>query len=141
MRPFLDAERFQPVGEADHVALQLTEGDLAAVVLWLALPEVRHLVALTAVDMAIDAVVADVELAPDVPLRVRRLPFEELVPGLEPRDAFRLLGPEVLQRAVVDRGLGVRLLPKLRRGRVAPLLDLHRFDGVLAGFRRLHGPS
>src|SRR5207253_7865666 len=77
VRSFLDAERLQTVGETDDLALQLTEGDLAAVVLGLALPEVRHLVALTAVDMAIDAVVTDVEPAPDVPLRIRRLPLEE----------------------------------------------------------------
>src|SRR5437762_834992 len=84
-------------------------------------------IAPSAFDMPVDAVVTDVELSTDVPLRVRRLPLEELVPGLEPRDPLRLLAPEALQRAVVDIGLSVGLPAEIRRRGVAPLLDLHGF--------------
>jgi hypothetical protein len=45
---------------------------------------VGDLVAVAGGDVAVDAVVADVELAADEPLRVRRLPVEDGVPVLEP---------------------------------------------------------
>src|SRR6202022_3084673 len=46
--------------------------------------------------------------------------------------------PEVLERPVVDVGLGVGVLGKLRGRRITPLLKLHRLDGVCAGLDR-HG--
>src|SRR2546430_7488536 len=89
--------------------------------------------------MAIDAVEADVQLSADEPLRIWRLPLEQLLPRLEPGDApVGLLRPEVLELAVVDVGLGVGLLAKLGRRRIAPLLHLHRLDRVLAGLSILH---
>src|SRR4029077_3384289 len=69
---FLHAELFQAVRESDDVFLELREGYLAPGVLRLAFPEVGDLVAQPMLDVAVDAVVADVELAPDVPLGVRR---------------------------------------------------------------------
>jgi len=132
VRALLDAKLLQRVGEAHDVLLQLAEGDLAAVVLRLAFPEVSDLVLETVLDVAVDAVVADVELAADVPLRVGGLPLVQLGPGLEERDAFGLVGPELVERAAVDLRPGVGLLAEVRAGRVPPLLDLKRLDGMSA---------
>src|ERR1700674_4540370 len=124
VRAFLHAELFQAVGEADDLALELHERDLASVVLRLALPEVGDLVALTVLDVAVDAVVANVELAADVPLRIGRLPFVELLPGLDEADARRLRGPELVEALVVDVRLRVGPLAELGMGRGAALYDL-----------------
>src|SRR5207249_2352452 len=128
----LDAELLQRVREADDVLLQLAESDLAAVVLRLAFPEVGDLVFQPAVDVPVDAVVADVERAADVPLGVGRLPLVELVPGLEKGDPPGLFGPELLEFPAVDLGPGVRLPAELGAGRVPPLLDLEGLDGMAA---------
>src|SRR5689334_2098450 len=64
---FLDAELLQAVGKANDLFLELGEGDLAAVVLRLTLPEVSDLVAVPRLDVAVDAVVTDVQLAADEP--------------------------------------------------------------------------
>src|SRR5207247_8555805 len=86
VRALLDVKLLQRVGEAHYVLLQLAEGDLAAVVLRLAFPEVSDLVLETVLDVAVDAVVADVAGAADVRLRVGGLPLVQLGPGLEERD-------------------------------------------------------
>src|SRR5258708_6408073 len=86
----------------------------------------------------VDAVVANVQLAADEPLRIRRLPFVQLFPGLEEGDALRLLSPEVVEALVVDVGLGVGLLAELGVGRIATDLDLHGLDGVLARAAATH---
>src|SRR5262245_40301721 len=112
--------------------LELAEGDLAAVVLGLALPEVGNLVLQAAVYMAVDAVEADVELAAQEPLRIRRLPLVELRPRLEEGDALRLLGPELVQPLAVDARLGVGLIAETGVGRVAALFDLEGLDGMAA---------
>ena len=78
----LHAELLERVREADDLSLKVCEGDLAPVVLGLALPEVGDLAAVSRLDVAVDAVEADVELPADLPLRVRRFPFEERRPGL-----------------------------------------------------------
>src|SRR5205823_3207061 len=83
VRSPLDAQLLERVGEADDVLLELAEGDLLAVLLRLALPEEGDLVLQPALDMAIDAVEADVELAAKKPLGVRGLPLVELGPGFE----------------------------------------------------------
>ena len=109
MGALLDSELLQAVGEPDDFLLQLGECDLAAIVLRLAFPEIGNLVPQAALDVPVDAVVADVDRAADVPLRVGGLPLVELVPGLKPADAFCLLCPELVEAAVVDVGLGVGL--------------------------------
>jgi len=102
----LHAQLLQRVREADDVALEVGEGDRPPLVLGLALPVVRDLVALAGRDVPVDAVEADVELAAAVPLRVRLLPLEELLERLEPRDTLTPLGrPELLEPALVDVGL------------------------------------
>src|SRR5262249_41644580 len=74
----------------------------------LAFPVERDLVARARLDVAIDAVEANVELAAEVPLRVRRLPPVQLGERLEPRQPLPSLAvPELLERDVVDVGLGV----------------------------------
>src|SRR5204862_7332019 len=83
-------------------------------------------------DVPVNAVEADVELAADVPLRVRRLPLQELVEGLEPGNALAPLRlPEVLEAALVDVRLRVRLAGELGIRRVTPLLEEHGLDRLL----------
>src|SRR5207302_10164612 len=126
-----DPQLLQAVRKPDDLVLQVTERDLAPVVLGLSLPEVRHLVAKAALDVPVDAVVADVELAADEPLGIRRLPLVELLPRLKEADALRLLGPELVETLLVDVGLRVGLLAELGVRRIPPDLDLHRLDCVL----------
>ena len=78
LRPLADAELLERVREADDLRLELGVGELAAVALRLALPVVGDPVAEARLDVAVDAVVGDVELAAEVPLRVRQLPLVEL---------------------------------------------------------------
>src|SRR5690349_14165383 len=107
MGALLDAQLLESVREAHHIALEVAEGDLLAVVFRLTLPEERDLVLEPVLDVSVDAVVANVELAADVPLGVRRLPFIELRPRLEEGDSLRLLRPELVERAAVDLRPGV----------------------------------
>ena len=63
-----------------------------AVVAVLALPVEGDAVAVAGVDVAVEAVGGDVQLAAVEPLRERRVgPVEDLVPGLDP---LELLGPD-----------------------------------------------
>ncbi len=110
---FLDPQLLQAVGKPDHLALEFAEGDLAAIVIWLAFPEIGNLVLVAMLHMPVDAVVANVELPADIPLCVRRLPLVQLLPGLEPGDAFRLLGPELVETPLVDVRLRVGLPAEL----------------------------
>src|SRR2546430_4462594 len=84
--------------------------------------------------MPIDAVETDIQLAGEVPLRVRRRPLVELPERLEPRDAFAALGvPELLEVPVVDLRLRIRLSREVIRRGVSPLLEQDRLDrGPLA---------
>jgi len=85
-------------------------------------------------DVAVDAVVGDVELAADVPLRVRELPLEELVEVLEPRDALPALRfPELLEVALVDIRLRVRLGREVLGRRITPLLEQEGLDCPVFG--------
>ncbi len=135
-------------GEAHDLALEIGEGDRTALALRLALPVVGDLVAVPGLDVAVDAVEADVELAADVPLRVRQVPLVELLERLEPGDALAALGlPELLEVAVVDLGLRIGLGGELRRRRVPPLLEQegvdrmgafrHSFPSRNVGWRRI----
>src|SRR5260370_291426 len=86
-----------------------------------------------AIDGAVDAVEAAVQLPAEVPLRVRRLPLVELGKGLEPGDALAALAlPEVLERNVVDVGVRVRLGREVLGRWIGPLLEEHRLDRVVA---------
>jgi hypothetical protein len=82
-------------------------------------------------DVPVDAVEADVQLAAEIPLRVRRLPLVELGERLEPRDPLATLAlPEVLERDVVDPRLRVCLGREVLGRRIGPLLEEDRVDRV-----------
>ena len=94
--------------------------------------------AVARLDVTVDAVEADVELAAQVPLRVRRLPVEELGERLEPGDPLARLGlPELVEVALVDVGLRVRLRGEVLGRRIPPLLEEHRLDGSSGRLRQL----
>ena len=62
---------------------------------------VGDLVALARVDVAVDAVEADVESAAEIPLRIRRLPFVQLCERFKPRQPLSPLAlPEGLEGLV-----------------------------------------
>ncbi len=139
-RALADAQRLQRVRELRRLPLELRERDLAPVVGGLALPVVRDLVSLSVLDVAVDAVEADVELAAEVPPGVGRLPLVQLRERLEPGQPLAALGlPELVEVALVDVGLRVRLGCELRRRRIPPLLQLHRLDGRRTAAVRAHG--
>ena len=88
--------------------------------------------------VAVEAVVADVELAADEPLRVRQLPLADGVPLLGPVEQVGgLARPEALvvaRRLVVQRGVGdQRVALELLRRRERALLVEQRVDGVVFG--------
>ena len=123
------AQLLEGVREAHHLRLEVGERDRPPLVLGLALPVVGDLVAVPGLDVPIDAVVGDVELAADVPLRVRLVPLVERLEVLEPGDPLAALRlPELLVVALVDLGLRVRLGGKLGRRRIPPLLQQDRLD-------------
>ena len=110
LRPLADAELLERVREADDLALELRVREVAPVVFGLALPVVGDPVAEPGLDVTVDAVVRDVELAAQVPLRVGQLPLEQVAERLEPAHALAPLRlPELLDGAVVDVRLRVRL--------------------------------
>ena len=88
--------------------LQLGVGDVAAVADGFALPVDRDPVAVAGLDVAVDAVVGDVELAADEPLGDRRVgPVQHLGERCVPGQPVGLLGPE---RQPVLLGLAVQLV-------------------------------
>ena len=139
----LDAERRERIGEPAHLGVELAVGERAHVAR-LALPDDRGLGAapgVLALEMPVEAVVGDVELAADEPLRERRLPVEHLLPGLEPGDVLaRHLGPESLRVARAECAERLRLLC----GPVGALGEFRgRFEDTLLAQQRLevgHAP-
>jgi hypothetical protein len=131
-RPLADAELLQRVRHANDVALEGGVGDRSRVA-GLSLPVVGDAVAEPCLDVAVDAVVGDVERAADVPLRVRELPLGECREGLEPRHALATLRlPELVGVAVVDLGLRIRLGGEGGVGRKAAVLVEQRRNRVVA---------
>ena len=93
---FLDALGLEHVCELANFAMQFGVRDDPRVA-GLAFPNDRGLVAACAAvffKVPVEAVVTDVQLAADKPLRKRRLPVEHLLPRREPGDVlFRARGP------------------------------------------------
>ena len=89
-------EGLEDVGEALHVAVEVGVGDGAGVA-GLTLPVVGDLVAVPGSHVAVDGVVAHVELPAHEPLGERQLPVADGVPLLVPVEQLgRLPGPEPL---------------------------------------------
>ena len=106
----VDAHGAQHAGEAAHFALELVVG-VAALLVLLALPQQRDLVAPPRFGVPVQRVVHDVDLAADEPLVEGRLGvIERLVPGLEPLELVAGDGAP-RPRQVVEHGLvnGVRV--------------------------------
>ncbi len=126
-----DAERLQHVRELADLPVEIEVGQRPAIA-GLAFPDERRLVAAPGADVAIQAVGADVQLAADEPLRMRRIPVEDLGPRLDPLELTRELGPErlgILRRPRVD--LGVRHVGRgaeLGRGFERTILVQQRVD-------------
>ena len=74
-RPLADAELLQRVRELRHLAQQVGVGQVAPLALRLAFPVVGDRVAAPGLDVLVEAVPRHVELAAEVPLRVRRAPI------------------------------------------------------------------
>ena len=125
------AERRQRVGELLDVAVQVGVGDVELFAL-LTAPVVGHAVAVAGLDVPVDAVVGDVELAADEPLRERRVrPVQHLVPLGVPVERFGALRPEglvvlglLVDRIVRDDRLLLEALRRSERLLVQQLLEL-----------------
>ena len=136
-RPLLDPERAKAVGRPHDLLEELRVRDRRALTLGLALVVVGDAVAEPRLDVTVEAVVRDVDLPAPVPLRVRKLPFEQRREGLEPRDPLPPLPlPELLEGDVVDVRLRVRLCGELPRRRIAPILREQGLDGGVAHLGR-----
>jgi hypothetical protein len=109
---FLDAVALEDVGEEADFAMELLIGEGAffaglAGAGGFALPDQGCLVGDRGAEMAVQAIVADIELAADKPLGVGKLPLQDFFPGLEPDQfGFGLAMPEGL--GVLD-GFAVKL--------------------------------
>jgi len=99
----LDSELLESVGEAAGLLLEVAVGEASDLGLGvrpvaegLALPEDGEVVAVAVLDLAVDAVVAEVGLAADEPLGVGRVPVEDLGPRLEPSEFLGDAAPEAV---------------------------------------------
>src|SRR5207344_1410532 len=129
---FSDAMRLEAVRYPDDLVEELRIRDRLALVDRLALPVERDLVTESRIDVTIETVVGDVELASDVPLRVREVPFQERRERLEPGDPLAALAlPELLERDLVDVRLGVRLRCEVGGRRIPPILREQRLDRLV----------
>ena len=133
--PGPDAELLERVGRLADLALEVAEGERPGVAR-LADPVVGDLVAEAALDVPVDAVVGDVELAAGEPLGERQVPFERRLEWRRPVEPLaRALRPERLEVGVgllVEGGRRVGLRRERRVGREGPrlgheVLDLGRW--------------
>src|SRR5262249_6786998 len=92
----LDALTLEDVGGLADLAGQVLVSQDAAVA-WLAFPDDGGLVLARPVEVAVDAVVAGVDLAAHEPLRVRFVPDKDLVPAPKPVHGLGLLAPEAFR--------------------------------------------
>ena len=141
--PALDAPALEGAREAVDLAVEIPVREGARVAR-LSFPDEGGLGPPGGIDVAVEAVVGDVELAADEPLGVRRLPLEGLPPRLEPVELPGETLPEpdgVLRGLSVDGGaVDVGALGELLGRRILPLFLEEGLDGRGAdrGLRR-HG--
>ncbi len=107
---FADALLFEDIGELLYFGVELTEGESADFAVAVgsggfSFPEDGDVVALISEGMAIDTVVAEIQLAACEPGGVRKLPVENLAPGCKPVKFMRSLCPETFR---VLNGAGVQ---------------------------------
>ena len=108
----LHAAALQHIGQAADVAVQLAVGDVGGLGRVVAFPDDRDLLA-ALFQVAVDAVVGDVELAALEPgrLALRQVAVVHRVPGLEPvEEGLGLLAPEgfrVVYRLLVEALVGI----------------------------------
>ena len=82
--------------------------------------------------MTVEAVVGDVQLSAEIPLRVGKLPLQQVRERLEPGDPLAPLAlPEFLERNVVDVRLRVCPVGELLRRRIATLFGQQRLDRLI----------
>jgi hypothetical protein len=117
-------QRFQDVRERADLTIQVPVRQ-GTPVTGLPFPDERRLVPARRAHVPVEAIGARIELAADEPLRVWRVPAQDLGPGLDPFELPGELRPErfrVPVGAVVDRGIGdERALLKFGRGRKASM--------------------
>ena len=133
----LDAEFLERVGGLADLALEIAEGEGPGVAR-LADPVIGDLVAEPSLDVTVDAVVGDVQLAAGEPLGERQVPLEGLVERLRPVDAFaRALRPELFE---VGLGLGVQVGRRIRLcGELGVRREDPRFHHEILDLRRRKG--
>ena len=139
------AEALQHVGEPFGLGQQFGVGDGARVA-GLTLEMDGHLVAPAGFHMAIEAVVAHVQLATHEPLRERQIPFADGVPrGCPTHQLFSLACPEpfvVLVRLVVEKRAGdQRLALEAIRRREAAVLPTQCVDRVCVDIAHVEDSS
>jgi hypothetical protein len=93
---FANAQRLQHVRALGDLAQQLLIGEGSRIAR-LAFPQDGGFVLAPGGDVAVQAVVGNVQLAPDEPFGEGQLPFEHAVPRLEPVQFARDLGPETFR--------------------------------------------
>ena len=127
------SQPLQRVGEPLHLSVQLAVADPPHLAR-LALPQQRRLLPPRPQRVPVHAVVAQVQLAANEPLRRAHLPFENLLPRRKPLQPARRLRPESLRllhavpvhRLILFQALDVRTSRKLRRRRKHPVLPQQR---------------
>ena len=90
---FADFVSLQDVRETADIAMQLLVSERAFIAR-LALPENGGLVSIRPGQMAIEAILRDVQFPAREPFRERRLPFQDFAPALLPDEFARLARPE-----------------------------------------------
>src|SRR2546425_13226367 len=89
-------ERFQDIGELLHFAMKLLMSERANLP-WLTLPDQRRFILAPGLNMAIETIVGEIELAPREPLGPRAVPLKNLVPFFEPMQLFCNTSPELFR--------------------------------------------
>ena len=90
---FVYAQRFQHIGELLHLAMQLLKGERPNFA-GFTFPDDGGFVLARGLDVAVEAVVGEIQLAANKPLCPGMVPFENFVPFLKPVQFFGNSSPE-----------------------------------------------
>src|SRR5215831_10268660 len=93
--PFPDTERLEDVGELLHFMMQLLVGK-GANLAGFALPDERRLILAPGLDVAVEAVVGQIDLPADEPFGPGTVPLQHLVPLPEPVQLAGDAAPELV---------------------------------------------